>query len=154
MRGARYETSMLFHFRHSILATPLHAAHKPSPSMTTYWEVECDRRFDSIATLELHDATYAKQLDTFALGDPVDLPLPSSTAYLFKLNGVVRASLFVDDTNPWMAVRFVYDPLMLAAGSFPCLRALVHRRVPNLCVEALSAQEQLDFLHLGEASHQ
>ena len=51
-----------------------------------------DYRFDNIATLEFYNASYAKEITTLALSPTnfYDPSLPRSTAYMLKINGVVR----------------------------------------------------------------
>jgi len=101
-----------------------------------------DRRFESIASIEFHD--YATENSTLGRHDN----LPRAPAYMFKLNNVIRASLFVSPRDTSKAVRLVYDPLMLAVDAFPTFRSLLYQRDRSIDVSGLPDQERFDLLHM------
>ena len=55
-----------------------------------------DRRFESVASIEFHDYDYVAENSTLARHDN----LPRAPAYMFKINKVIRASLFVSGHVP------------------------------------------------------
>ena len=103
-----------------------------------------DRRFESVASIEFHDYDYVAENSTLARHDN----LPRAPAYMFKLNNVIRASLFVSPRNTSKAVRLVYDPLMLAVDAFPTFRSLLYQRDRSIDVSGLPDQERFDLLHM------
>ena len=103
------------------------------------------RNLDCIATIDLYEPARAQQAARvhFADGD-----FPCAPAYMFKLNGVVRACLFVNETHTSQAVRMMYDSLLLINDAMPTFRSLVYARDRNMTLDNMPASERFNFLFL------
>ena len=102
-------------------------------------------RLDLVTSLEWVDAGTAKEVAERAL-ERADLP--RAPAYLLRVNGTVRAALFVHPRDASQAVRMVYDPLLLLLDAMPAFRQRLYEEDKTIRFARLCAAERFDLLCL------
>ena len=106
----------------------------------------CALRLPCQASIQFCGSDLARRKTILALGR--DENLPASPAYILKVNGAVRASLFMDPSNHSNAVRMVYDPAIEMMDVFPTFRQLVYGVDRKVTVHRLPPVERASFLYL------